>query len=159
MEDNERHLYDRFDSLITRHGGLIDRLCMRHAFGDVNRCAELRQDCYISLWHYLPGLRIGAAHTVSSRSTTTWPTPSASRTTVTCTTPSIPSPPSSRPTNDRPSTSWPKATPPKTWPSNSVSNTAAPSCFATASSRNSVLTSKNKRIIATEYKKNSKHKT
>lgn len=60
MEDNERQLYDRFDSLIARHGGLIDRLCMRHAFGDVNRCAELRQDCYISLWHYLPGLRIGA---------------------------------------------------------------------------------------------------
>lgn len=60
MEDNERQLYDRFDSLIARHRVLIDRLCMRRALGDVNRCAELRQDCYISLWHYLPKLRDNA---------------------------------------------------------------------------------------------------
>ncbi|MBP5547653.1 MAG: sigma-70 family RNA polymerase sigma factor [Bacteroidales bacterium] len=57
MEDNERHLYDKFDSLIARHRVLIDHLCMHRALGDVNRCAELRQDCYISLWHYLPKLR------------------------------------------------------------------------------------------------------
>lgn len=60
MEDNERQLYDRFDSLIARHRDLIDRLCMRRALGDVSRCAELRQDCYISLWHYLPKLRENA---------------------------------------------------------------------------------------------------
>ena len=60
MEDNERQLYDRFDSLIARHRDLIDRLCMRRALGNVSRCAELRQDCYISLWHYLPKLRENA---------------------------------------------------------------------------------------------------
>ena len=59
MED--RRLYDKFDSLIARHRRLIDSLCIRHAYGDENRSAELRQDCYISLWHYLPGLREGAS--------------------------------------------------------------------------------------------------
>ena len=57
MENTNRQQYDKFDSLIARHRGLIDRLCMRHASGDENRCAELRQDCYLSLWHYLPTLR------------------------------------------------------------------------------------------------------
>lgn len=57
MEDNERQQYDRFDSLIARHRGLIDSLCTRHALGDVNRCEELRQECYISIWYYLPTLR------------------------------------------------------------------------------------------------------
>lgn len=57
MEDNNQQQYDKFDSLISRYKGLIDYLCMRRASGDENRCAELRQDCYLSLWHYLPTLR------------------------------------------------------------------------------------------------------
>ena len=60
MKDNDRPQYDKFDRLIAQYGGLIERLCMRHASGDVSRCAELRQDCYIALWHYLPTLREGA---------------------------------------------------------------------------------------------------
>lgn len=61
MDDKNRQLYSKFDSLIASHRNLIDRLCMRHAFGDVERCAELRQDCYISLWRYLPTLRENAS--------------------------------------------------------------------------------------------------
>lgn len=61
MDDNDRQIYEKFDSLIASHRNLIDRLCMRHAFGDVERCAELRQDCYISLWRYLPTLRENAS--------------------------------------------------------------------------------------------------
>ena len=57
MEENDQNLYDQFDRLIARHGELINRLCMRRAGGNADRCAELRQDCYISLWHYLPKLR------------------------------------------------------------------------------------------------------
>lgn len=57
MGNNDQQLYDKFDSLIARHKGLIDYLCMHRSSGDENRCSELRQDCYISLWHYLPTLR------------------------------------------------------------------------------------------------------
>ena len=60
MDNSDREQYDRYDCLIARHGALIERLCMRHAWGDTNRCAELRQECYISLWRYLPTLREGA---------------------------------------------------------------------------------------------------
>lgn len=61
MDDNGRQLYNKFESLIASHRHLIDRLCVRHAFGDVGRCAELRQDCLISLWRYLPSLRDDAS--------------------------------------------------------------------------------------------------
>ena len=61
MEDNNQQQYDKFDSLIARYKGLIDYLCMRRASGDENRCAELRQDCYLSIWHYLPTLREGCS--------------------------------------------------------------------------------------------------
>lgn len=62
MDNNARQQYDEFNNLIERHKALIDWLCSRHTLGDENRSAELRQDCYISLWHYLPTLRKGASH-------------------------------------------------------------------------------------------------
>lgn len=62
MENRDQQLYDKFDRLISQHRALIDRLCMQRALGDKNRCAELRQDCYISIWHYLPKLRDGSNH-------------------------------------------------------------------------------------------------
>lgn len=61
MEDNGQERYDKFDALIARHSILIESLCIRHAAGDENRCTELRQDCLISLWHYLPKLREGCS--------------------------------------------------------------------------------------------------
>lgn len=57
MDNNNRELYDKYDCMIARNGALIEWLCMRHAWGDTSRCAELRQECYISLWKYLPTLR------------------------------------------------------------------------------------------------------
>lgn len=61
MENNNLVAYEEFDSLIARHKSLINGLCMRYASGDETCCAELRQDCYISLWHYLPTLREGSS--------------------------------------------------------------------------------------------------
>ena len=61
MEEKERLLYDKYDRLIVRYKYLIERLCLRYSSGDVNRCSELRQDCYISLWRYLPSLRENAS--------------------------------------------------------------------------------------------------
>ncbi|MBQ9587532.1 MAG: sigma-70 family RNA polymerase sigma factor [Bacteroidales bacterium] len=60
MEDIERQLYDKFDNLISKYGPLIERLCIRFASGDEYLCAELRQVCYICIWHYLPNLRAGS---------------------------------------------------------------------------------------------------
>ena len=61
MEEYDHQLYERFDRLVARHKTLIDRLCVRYALGDEGRSAELRQDCYIALWHYLPSLREGVS--------------------------------------------------------------------------------------------------
>lgn len=57
MTDADRQPYARFDALIERHAAFVNRLCLLHADGNGNRCAELVQECYIALWHYLPGLR------------------------------------------------------------------------------------------------------
>ena len=31
---------------------MIENMCMRRASGEYNRCAELRQECYISIWKH-----------------------------------------------------------------------------------------------------------
>lgn len=56
MEGNDGQTYSRFDGLIARHELLIERLCAYHALGDPHLCAELQQECYMSLWRYLPRL-------------------------------------------------------------------------------------------------------
>lgn len=61
MDDSETRLYEKYDSLIARYGDMIERFCMLRSMGNRSRCAELRADCYISLWRYLPSLREGAS--------------------------------------------------------------------------------------------------
>lgn len=46
-----------FEQLIERHRTQIERLCMSRALGDYHLCAELRQECYISIWRHQPSLR------------------------------------------------------------------------------------------------------
>ena len=52
MTKNDRQKYEHFYGLIERHKALIERLCMRRASGDSRYCAELRQECYISIWKH-----------------------------------------------------------------------------------------------------------
>ena len=61
MEGDKQRRYDAFDSLMARHNLLVARLCMLHADGDVERCAEFVQDCRIALWRNLPSLRKNAS--------------------------------------------------------------------------------------------------
>lgn len=49
--------YAAFEELVRRHKKLIDEICMRRSWGSKNRFLELRQDCYVSLWHHFPSLR------------------------------------------------------------------------------------------------------
>lgn len=163
MDNNDRELYDKYDCMIARNGALIEWLCMRHAWGDTSRCAELRQECYISLWKYLPTLREETnvfqerawvvlhcrsvfSHLAYRRRTHQFlplddsmadtiaePDNSHLRDTIDTLAALLTS---SRHTNAVPSTSWPTATAPRTWPESSASNTAARCCSATASSRN-----------------------
>lgn len=49
--------HEQYRDLIERHKALIERLCMSRALGDYHRCAELRQECYISIWRHQPSLR------------------------------------------------------------------------------------------------------
>ncbi len=57
MAANDQPTHEQFHALILRHRDLIERLCMRRAAGDYHRCAELRQDCYISIWRHAASLR------------------------------------------------------------------------------------------------------
>lgn len=57
MAANDQPTHQQFHALILRHRDLIERLCMRRAAGDYHRCAELRQDCYISIWRHAASLR------------------------------------------------------------------------------------------------------
>ena len=57
MAANNQPTHDQFHALILRHRDLIERLCMRRAAGDYHRCAELRQNCYISIWRHAASLR------------------------------------------------------------------------------------------------------
>lgn len=57
MAANDQPTHQQFHALILRHRDLIERLCMRRASGDYHRCAELRQDCYISIWRHAASLR------------------------------------------------------------------------------------------------------
>ena len=52
MTTNDRQKYEHFYGLIERHKALIESLCMRRASGDSRYCAELRQECYISIWKH-----------------------------------------------------------------------------------------------------------
>ena len=61
MAANDQPTHPQFHALILRHRDLIERLCMRRASGDYHRCAELRQDCYISIWRHLASLRHDAS--------------------------------------------------------------------------------------------------
>ena len=61
MAANDQPTHQQFHALILRHRDLIERLCMRRASGDYHRCAELRQDCYISIWRHLASLRPDAS--------------------------------------------------------------------------------------------------
>ncbi len=49
---NDQQKYEHFYGLIERHKALIESLCMRRASGDSRYCAELRQECYISIWKH-----------------------------------------------------------------------------------------------------------
>ena len=68
MAANDQPTHPQFHALILRHRDLIERLCMRRASGDYHRCAELRQDCYISIWRHLASLR----HDASPLQETLW---------------------------------------------------------------------------------------
>lgn len=68
MAANDQLTHPQFHALILRHRDLIERLCMRRASGDYHRCAELRQDCYISIWRHLASLR----HDASPLQETLW---------------------------------------------------------------------------------------
>ena len=61
MAANDQPTHPQFHALILRHRDLIERLCMRRASGDYHRCAELRQNCYISIWRHLASLRPDAS--------------------------------------------------------------------------------------------------
>ena len=61
MAANDQPTHQQFHALILRHRDLTERLCMRRASGDYHRCAELRQDCYISIWRHLASLRPDAS--------------------------------------------------------------------------------------------------
>lgn len=52
MAANDGEKYRHFYGLIERHKALIESLCMRRASGDSRYCAELRQECYISIWKH-----------------------------------------------------------------------------------------------------------
>lgn len=52
MTTNDRLKYEHFYGLIERHKALIESLCMRRASGDSYHCAELRQECYITIWKH-----------------------------------------------------------------------------------------------------------
>lgn len=52
MTTNDRLKYEHFYGLIERHKALIERLCMRRSSGDSRYCAELRQECYITIWKH-----------------------------------------------------------------------------------------------------------
>ena len=52
MTIEDRQKYEHFYGLIERHKALIESLCMRRASGDSRYCAELRQECYISIWKH-----------------------------------------------------------------------------------------------------------
>ena len=70
MGDSDE-IFERFDSIIARHGALIERLCRRYAAYDKELCDDYRQDCYCSLWHYFPTLREGATP-IQERSWVIW---------------------------------------------------------------------------------------
>ncbi len=57
MTTNDPLTYEKFNELIERHRALIERLSMSRASGDYHRCAELRQECYISIWKHTHTLR------------------------------------------------------------------------------------------------------
>jgi len=52
MTTTDRQKYEHFYGLIERHKALVESMCMRRASGDSRYCAELRQECYISIWKH-----------------------------------------------------------------------------------------------------------
>lgn len=54
MTPEEQQTYEQ---LIERHRSQIEHLCMHRALNDYHLCAELRQECYISIWKHLSNLR------------------------------------------------------------------------------------------------------
>lgn len=52
MTTNDRQKYEHFYCLIERHRSLIERLCMHRSSGDSRYCAELLQECYITIWKH-----------------------------------------------------------------------------------------------------------
>ena len=57
MGEKGGHEYDRLDKLVSRHRGLIRKLCWRKAAGDEAVCDDLVQECYLVLWLRLPSMR------------------------------------------------------------------------------------------------------
>ena len=55
--NTDRRKYEHFNALLDRHKSQIENMCMRRARGEYNRCAELRQECYISIWKHQDSLR------------------------------------------------------------------------------------------------------
>lgn len=56
--DNAR--YDDFDRMVLRHRAFIRHLCWWQASGHNEECADLVQECLLTLWHYRHTLRPGA---------------------------------------------------------------------------------------------------
>lgn len=50
---------ERYDALVAQHIGTIRRMCWRQSYGDNATCADLMQECLVSLWLRLPTLRAG----------------------------------------------------------------------------------------------------
>jgi len=52
MTTNDGLKYEHFYGLIERHKALIERFCMHRSSGDSYLFAELRQECYITIWKH-----------------------------------------------------------------------------------------------------------
>lgn len=66
MQQTNPRTNDQFNELIAKHKSLIENLCIRRASGDYHRCAELKQECYISIWKHANSLRPNASPTQES---------------------------------------------------------------------------------------------
>lgn len=60
MESGTLTYNERFEIVVTRHEGLIVRMCLRRALGDTAMRRELHQECLIGIWRHLDTLRPGA---------------------------------------------------------------------------------------------------
>lgn len=60
MSQSEQDKYSKFNALLDRHKAQIENMCTRRSRGEYNLFAELRQECYISIWKHQDSLRADA---------------------------------------------------------------------------------------------------